>query len=64
MHDDATTGGGFVTVGVVISQDLDLIAQSRPQSKCRFITVTVDQAMEAREERRKRLGLIAESLKR
>lgn len=64
MNADATTGGGFVTVGVVISQDLDLIAQSRPQSRSRFVTVTVDQAMEAREERREKLRLIAESLKK
>lgn len=63
LHNDATTGGGFATIGVVISQDLDLIAQSRPQSKCHFITVTIDQAMEAREERRKLLRMIAESFK-
>lgn len=58
LHNDATTGGGFVTIGTVISQDLDLIAQSRPQSTCRFTAVTVDQAMEARKERREKIKKI------
>lgn len=62
LHNDATTGGGFVTVGTVISQDLDRIAQSRPQSKCHFITVTIDQAIQARQERRKALATLAELL--
>lgn len=52
LHNDAMTGGGFVTIGTVISQDLDLISQSRPLSKCHFITVTIDQAIQARVDRR------------
>ncbi|OCA88727.1 biotin-dependent carboxyltransferase family protein [Pseudobacillus wudalianchiensis] len=64
LHNDTTTGGGFVTIGTVISQDLDLIAQSRPHSSCRFIAVTIDQAMQARMERRKKIEQIEEMIKR
>ena len=64
LHNDATTGGGFVTIGTVISQDLDLIAQSRPLSKSRFITVTVDQAIQARLKRKQQLERIIELIKK
>lgn len=64
LHNDATTGGGFVTIGTVISQDLDLIAQSRPMSTCRFTAITLDQAMEARKERNKKLAQLEEMLKK
>ncbi|MEH7345919.1 biotin-dependent carboxyltransferase family protein [Bacillus sp. JJ1532] len=62
LQNDATTGGGFITIGTVISQDLDLIAQSRPLSKCRFITVTIDQAIQARAERRKKLEAMVQMI--
>lgn len=64
LHNDTATGGGFVTIGTVISQDLDLIAQSRPHSFCRFIAVTIDQAMEARKERREKIDKIEAMMKR
>ncbi|KAB2334841.1 biotin-dependent carboxyltransferase [Cytobacillus depressus] len=64
LQNDATTGGGFITIGTVISQDLDLIAQSRPLSQCRFITVTIDQAMQVRAERRKKLESLVYFIKR
>ncbi|GED66951.1 allophanate hydrolase [Brevibacillus reuszeri] len=52
---DATTGGGFVTLGTTISADLDLVAQSRPQTKTRFIAVTMEQAIEARMSKKKKV---------
>ncbi|MBU8880728.1 biotin-dependent carboxyltransferase family protein [Bacillus sp. FJAT-29790] len=64
LQNDATTGGGFVTIGTVISQDLDRIAQSRPSSKCHFIAVTIDQAIQARAERRNRLETLVKMIKR
>lgn len=64
LHSDATNGGGFVTIGTVISQDLDRIAQSRPLSKCHFTAVTIDQAIDARNERRKKLSSLIELTKR
>lgn len=63
LLNDATTGGGFVTIGTVISQDLDLIAQSRPGSKCHFISTTIDQAIRARMEKKEKLGKLIDCMK-
>ena len=63
LQNDATTGGGFITIGTVISQDLDIIAQSRPRSKSRFIAVTIDQAIQARSERKQKLEALFRMLK-
>ncbi|MET3287505.1 UNVERIFIED_CONTAM: biotin-dependent carboxylase-like uncharacterized protein [Brevibacillus sp. OAP136] len=60
---DATTGGGFMTMGVVISPDLDRIAQLRPTGIVRFHAVTVTQAYEARMAKKQKLLLVAEQLK-
>ncbi|MGW1681002.1 5-oxoprolinase subunit C family protein [Saccharopolyspora sp. NPDC002376] len=56
LLNDAVTGGGYATIGTVISADRDLIAQTRTGSKLRFTAVDVDTAMAARQERRARLG--------
>ncbi|PAQ13845.1 hydrolase [Bacillaceae bacterium SAOS 7] len=47
---DGTGGGGYVTIGTVIRPDLNLLAQTRPQSKVRFHAVTIDQAFQIRRE--------------
>ncbi|MEB3101796.1 biotin-dependent carboxyltransferase family protein [Ferviditalea candida] len=62
LLNDATTGGGFVTVGTAISPDLDKVSQSRPNSTTRFIAVTVDQAITARLEKKKKLLKLTELL--
>ena len=56
---DAVTGGGYATVGTVISADLDLIAQLKAPDRVMFRSVSVDQALEARRDRRLRLQRIA-----
>lgn len=56
LLNDATLGGGFMTIGTVISTDLELISQSRPGSSTRFIAVTVEQAIKARLEKKKKLA--------
>ncbi len=45
---DAVTGGGYTTIGTVISPDLDIIGQSRTNSKIHFRRVELEQALEAR----------------
>lgn len=60
---DAMTGGGFMTIGTVISPDLDLIAQLRPAAKIRFSAVTVNQAVQVRIERNKKLSKLEEIIK-
>jgi len=60
---DVTTGGGFMTMGIVISPDLDLLAQSRPTTTVQFVGVTVNQAIQARMDKKKKLLKLAELLK-
>ncbi len=60
---DATTGGGFMTMGAVISTDLRLISQLRPCATARFRAVTVNQAYQARKENQLKLQQVAELLK-
>lgn len=56
---DAVTGGGYATVGTVISVDLDLIAQLKSPDAVRFAPVTVETALAERATRRARLQRIA-----
>lgn len=51
LLNDGTGGGGFVTIGIVISSDLSLLTQARPSSIVRFHTITVDQALHIRKEK-------------
>lgn len=50
LHRDAVSGGGYMMVGVVISADMDLIAQLQPHTPARFVAVTLDQALAARKD--------------
>lgn len=63
LLNDATSGGGFTTIGAVISSDLDALNQCRPQTKVRFSAVTMEQALRLRKEKRQRLAAAAEYLK-
>ncbi|KAA5830664.1 biotin-dependent carboxyltransferase [Saccharopolyspora hirsuta] len=56
LLNDAVTGGGYATIGTVISADRDLVAQTRTGSRVRFTAVDLDAAMAARQERRARLA--------
>lgn len=55
---DAVTGGGYATLATVISTDLDLLAQMKFPESVRFESVTLEQAIESRTERRARLATI------
>jgi biotin-dependent carboxylase-like uncharacterized protein len=63
LLNDATTGGGFMTIGAVISSDLDVIAQTRPDTIVRFMAVTVQQAIQERINKKEKLQKFAEMLK-
>ncbi len=52
---DAVTGGGYATLGTVISADIDLIAQTKAPDRIRFASVDIDSAVAARKEYRRRL---------
>jgi biotin-dependent carboxylase-like uncharacterized protein len=48
LHRDAVSGGGYATIGTVISADMDLIGQMQPNQRARFRPVTMDDALAAR----------------
>ncbi|ELY49624.1 urea amidolyase-like protein [Natronorubrum sulfidifaciens JCM 14089] len=52
---DAVTGGGYATVGTVISADRGLLAQRQTHKSVYFENVDVDEAIAARNERDERL---------
>ena len=56
LHRDAVSGGGYFTLGAVISADMDLIGQLQPNTKVRFTEVTMEEALAARAARKDRLA--------
>ena len=59
---DAVTGGGYATLGTVISADLDLLAQARAPDTVRFEPVTIDDALAARAASRAQLREVRTNL--
>jgi biotin-dependent carboxylase-like uncharacterized protein len=51
LHRDAVSGGGYFMLGTVISADMDLIGQLQPHTPTRFVEVTMEQALAARQDR-------------
>lgn len=62
LMQDAVTGGGYATVGTVISTDRSTLAQCRTHETITFDAVTVDDALEARRAERETLDAIGEAL--
>jgi biotin-dependent carboxylase-like uncharacterized protein len=50
LLDDAVTSGGYATIGTVISSDLNILAQAKTHDKIKFISVTMEEAVQARKE--------------
>jgi allophanate hydrolase subunit 2 len=61
---DGVTGGNYASVGTVISADLDRVAQSKSHDKTRFCSVSLDEALNARDTRRRHLVEIRSELVR
>lgn len=55
LHRDAVSGGGYAMVATVISADMDLLARATPGTVTRFRAVPMEEALEARRERARRL---------
>ncbi|MCY4360898.1 MAG: biotin-dependent carboxyltransferase family protein [Gammaproteobacteria bacterium] len=55
LHRDAVSGGGFAVIGTVISADMDLIGQLQPNMEARFVVVSMEEALAARNERQQHL---------
>jgi biotin-dependent carboxylase-like uncharacterized protein len=62
LMNDAVTGGGYATIGTVISADRDRLAQTKTNDKTRFRSVGLDEALEARKQRRQQMEEIKGSL--
>ncbi|AOK42677.1 biotin-dependent carboxyltransferase family protein [Burkholderia vietnamiensis] len=62
LHRDAVSGGGYATIGTVISADMDLIGQMQPNHRARFVPVTMADALAARRAYRQRLALLRAAL--
>lgn len=60
---DAVTGGGYATIGTVISSDLDTFGQLRAPDIVHFRPVSLDQALQARRERADLLREVEVSLR-
>lgn len=62
LQRDAVSGGGYAMVATVISADMDVVAQSAPGSKTRFVAVDLVTALEARRKRKARTEQLREAL--
>lgn len=62
LHRDAVSGGGYFTLGAIISADMDFIGQLQPHTPVKFEKVDMAGAMSARAERKKMLKIIREEL--
>ncbi len=62
LMNDAVTGGGYATIGAVISVDRDELAQSKTNDKTRFRSVDLGEALEARKQRQRQIEEIRQSL--
>jgi len=62
LHRDAVSGGGYFTLGAVISADMGLIGQLQPHTPTRFVKVDMTTALTARHDRQSLLGKVRASL--
>jgi len=62
LHRDAVSGGGYFMLGTVVSADMDLIGQLQPHTPTRFVKVTMEQALQARKDRKAVMDAITATL--
>ncbi|WP_214367805.1 biotin-dependent carboxyltransferase family protein [Pseudonocardia sp. H11422] len=62
LHRDAVSGGGYMMIATVISGDLDVVAQSAPNTRTRFVELDLDTGLAARGDYRRRVQRLHESL--
>ncbi|SEO18657.1 urea carboxylase [Salinihabitans flavidus] len=62
LHRDAVSGGGYFTLGAVISADMDLIGQLQPNTEVKFRRVDMAEALAARAERRQMIEKLRQEL--
>lgn len=62
LLNDAVTGGGYATIATIISTDLDRMAQVKTNEKVRFISVSLEEALRARQENRRQIAAVKEAI--
>ncbi len=62
LHRDAVSGGGYFTLGAIISADMDLIGQLQPNTPVKFVKVNMGQSLAARKGRHTDLQKIRDEL--
>lgn len=63
LHRDAVSGGGYFTLGAIISADMDLIGQLQPHTPVKFVKVDMEEALKARADREGMLDIIRNMLR-
>jgi biotin-dependent carboxylase-like uncharacterized protein len=63
LHRDAVSGGGYATIGTVISADMDLIGQMQPNHRARFLAVSMAQTLAARRVAHEKLERLRSALR-
>ena len=63
LHRDAVSGGGYLMVATVISGDMDVVAQSAPNSRTRFVEVDLEGALAARRTYQDRCARLRDALR-
>jgi biotin-dependent carboxylase-like uncharacterized protein len=63
LMNDAVTGGGYATIGTVISADRDKLAQTKTNDKTRFRATDLEEALRARDDRRRHMEEIRQALR-
>ncbi len=62
LHRDAVSGGGYFTLGAIISADMDLIGQLQPHTPVKFEKVDMPTALAARADRKAMLQIMRREL--
>lgn len=62
LLNDAVTGGGYATIGTVISVDQDRLAQTKTGDRTRFVSIGLEEALEARRARQRQFERIRTEL--
>ncbi|RKD71312.1 biotin-dependent carboxylase-like uncharacterized protein [Sinobaca qinghaiensis] len=62
LLNDAVTGGGYAPVATIISTDLNRIGQAKTNEKIKFISVTLEEALEARQQNNRKLAEVKQMM--
>ncbi|TDK60957.1 biotin-dependent carboxyltransferase [Bacillus salipaludis] len=60
LLNDAVTGGGYATIGTIISTDLSKMGQIKTNEKVKFVSVTLEEALKSRKEDKEKLARVKE----